>query len=395
MKSNYFRWSKNHLLLTGVFILLPLQYACNQNVRPTSTDSPCNYVDDWPGPNGTVSVQAETVVVGLEIPWAIAFLPDGDLLVTERTGRLRLVKDYAGKAQLIEKPVATFQTASTAEGGLLGIALHPQFSSNRLFYVYVTINTNGNPMNQVEQWKLANDGTSAEKIKVIFDGINAARYHNGGRISFGLDGMLYIGTGDAREPNKSQDPKSPNGKLLRVTPDGQVPKDNPIPGNPLYLLGVRNTEGWAYAGNNTIWLTDHGPSGEMGRTGHDEVSIAKPGENLGWPTIYGCETKQGLISPVLTWRRAVPPGGAAIYSGNNIPEWKGNLLIGSLGAQHLHRAVIENGKLTKHEVYFKNEYGRIREVVMGPDRHLYITTSNCDGGNCADGKDRILRIVRK
>ncbi len=379
------------------FFLIFTNTACSQSGTQTGT-SKCNYIEDGFGPDGNVDVRAETVVSGLEVPWGIAFLPDGNLLVTERSGTIRLVKDYNGNAQLIEQPVATISTASTSEGGLLGIATHPDFESNRLFYIYVTVESGGNEMNQVEQWRLSEDGTGAEQVRVIYDGIQASSNHNGGRIAFGPDNMLYVGTGDASDPDLSQDPGSPNGKLLRLTPDGEVPDDNPRSGSPVFLSGIRNTQGWAWPDSgdaNTLWVNDHGPSGEMLRFGHDEVSIVSAGDNLGWPTIYKCEEEAGLISPSIVWQNAVPPGGAAIYTGNAIPEWKGNLIIGTLGSQHLHRVVIENNKVSSNEVYFRNQHGRLREVKMSPEGDLFVTTSNCDGrGNCPDNRDAILRIIK-
>jgi aldose sugar dehydrogenase len=384
-------------LIFSLFLLAPLNYACSQT-QVQGENRNCVYIDDGFGPDGTIEVKLETVVSGLEVPWGIAFLPNGDLLVTERPGRIRLVKDYNGKAQLIEQPVATFNIPSTSEGGLLGIALHPEFESNRLFYIYVTTGEGGSSHNQVEQWRLSENGTSAEQVMVIFDRIDASRNHNGGRIKFGPDDMLYIGTGDASSPDKSQDPKSPNGKLLRLTPEGEIPDDNPEPGSPVYLLGIRNTQGWDWPDQNdatTIWLTDHGPSGDRLRFGHDEVHIAKANDNLGWPEIYKCEEQEGLLTPVITWKNAVPPGGAAIYTGSAIPEWKGSLMIGVLGSRHLHRVVIENNTVTSNEVYFRNEPGRIREVIMSPEGDLLITTSNCDGrGNCPGTKDSIYRVVK-
>lgn len=388
--------------------LLVLGAACNpqasepsapaQPVGPESPDAAtadaaadCRLVEEGFGPAGAVEVRAETVVSGLEVPWGLAFLPNGDLLVTERPGRLRLVRD----GQLVPEPVATVETASTSEGGLLGLALHPEFASNRLFYLYVTA-ADGGATNRVERWRLSDDGTTAERDRVILDGIAASRFHNGGRLRFGPDGMLYVGTGDAREPDLSQDPQSPNGALLRLTPDGAIPYDNPTPGSPVFLSGIRNTQGWDWPGDaSTVWLTDHGPSGELGRRGHDEVSVAHAGDNLGWPTIYGCEEQQGFVTPVLTWEEAAPPGGAAVYTGSAIPEWRGSLLIGTLGSEHLHRVVIEDGRLVQHEGYFAGEHGRLREVTMGPDGELYVTTSNCDGrGNCPPEGDVILRVTR-
>jgi aldose sugar dehydrogenase len=385
------------LFIFSLLLLVPINYACSQtSVQDENVN--CVYIEDGFGPDGTIEVKSETVVSGLEVPWGIAFLPNGDLLVTERPGRIRLVRDYNGNAQLEDQPVATFDIPSTSEGGLLGIALHPEFESNRLFYVYVTTGEGSSSKNQVEQWRLYEDGTSASQVRVIFDDIDASRNHNGGRIKFGPDNMLYIGTGDASSPDKSQDPKSPNGKLLRLTSEGDIPGDNPVSGSPVYLLGIRNTQGWDWPDQNdatTVWLTDHGPSGDRLRFGHDEVSIAKVNDNLGWPEIYRCEKQEGLLTPVITWKDAVPPGGAAIYTGSAIPEWKGSLLIGSLGARHLQRVVIDNNTVTSNEVYFRNEQGRLREVIMSPEGDLFITTSNCDGrGNCPGTKDSILRIVK-
>jgi aldose sugar dehydrogenase len=378
-------------------VLLFSNQSCSQSSHQ-SGNSDCKYIGDGYGPDGTIDIKAETVVTGLEVPWALAFLPNGDMLVTERPGRLRLVKNYREEAKLVKEPVATLSTASTSEGGLLGIALHPDFSKNRLFYMYLTTSEGNSARNRVEQWRLSAEGTSAEQIKIVYDNIDAARNHNGGRIAFGPDGMLYVGTGDASDPGKSQNPDSPNGKLLRLTPDGGIPDDNPRPGNPLYLSGIRNTQGWAWPDSNdptTIWMTDHGPSGERLRFGHDEVSVVKPGDNLGWPTIYRCETQAGLITPVITWNDAVPPGGAAVYTGDAIPEWNGSLLIGTLRSRHLQRVVIENGTVSLNEVYFRDQFGRLREVIMSPDGDLYITTSNCDGrGNCPNEQDKIIRITR-
>jgi hypothetical protein len=179
------------------------------------------------------------------------------------------------------------------------------------------------------------DGRCASPNKIILDNIPAAQFHNGGRLRFGPDGMLYIGTGDAKNPENSQDVNSLAGKILRVTPEGQVPEDNPFPNNPAFIVGVRNNQGFDWYDESTLRISDHGPSGELGRTGHDEVNAASAGDNLGWPPIYSCPTQPGMIPPSLTWDEAVPPGGAAIYTGNTIPEWRGNLIIGVLGANIL------------------------------------------------------------
>ncbi|MFP3939412.1 MAG: PQQ-dependent sugar dehydrogenase [Thermoanaerobaculia bacterium] len=349
-----------------------------------------------------MEVRAEEVVDGLEVPWGIAFLPQGDLLVTERPGRLRLVELGVDGGRLVPEPVASVEAEAVGEGGLLGIALHPEFESNRTFFLYVTVGARGAPKNRLERWRLAPDARSATREGIVVDDVPAARYHNGGRLRIGPDGMLWVGTGDAGEPERAQDRRSLAGKLLRLSPDGEVPPDNPFPGSPVYLLGIRNTQGfdWPGAEAETVWLTDHGPSGEMGRSGHDEVTVAGAGENLGWPPIWGCRTGPGMVTPSLTWERAVPPGGAAVYTGDAIPEWRGDLLVGSLGARHLHRVVFGEGeppRVERHEVYFggRDGLGRLRDVVMGPNGDLWVTTSNCDGrGRCPPEGDRILRITR-
>ncbi|MBE9180890.1 PQQ-dependent sugar dehydrogenase [Oculatella sp. LEGE 06141] len=353
----------------------------------------CNLVEQGYGSQGAVNVRVEEVADGLEVPWGIAFLPDGAMLVTERPGRVRLIQD----GELRQQPVATLTVSDSGEGGLLGIATHPDFASNRLFYVYYTTDQDGSPVNRVERWQLAEDGV-ASRDRIIIDNIPVALYHNGGRIRFGPDGMLYIGTGDARDPDASQDTESLAGKILRLTPDGQVPPDNPFADNPVYITGIRNTQGFDWANSSTLWVTDHGPSGELGRSGHDKVSMAQAGDNLGWPTIYRCESQEGLVTPSIVWQQALPPSGAAIYTGNTIPEWNGSLLITTLRSEHLQRVVFDPqipGQVQSHEVYLQGEHGRLREAIMGPDGELYVTTSNCDGrGSCPSDQDKILRITQ-
>lgn len=364
----------------------------------SSNRQACTLVNDGYGEQGKVDIRVEEVVTGLEVPWGMAFLPQGDMLVTERPGRVRLVR--GGK--LLPKPVANVNVTESGEGGLLGIAAHPDFERNRLFYLYYTGDRGRYQVNRVERWRLSADGQSATRDRTIVDDIPVALYHNGGRLRFGPDGMLYIGTGDARKPESSQDVKSLAGKILRLTPDGQIPKDNPNPGSPVFISGIRNTQGFDWLNGSTLAVTDHGPSGELGRSGADKVVVAKAGDNLGWPAIQTCEPRKGLVSPSLVWQKAAPPGGAAIYTGNAIPEWKGSLIIGTLRSEHLHRVAFDPkspSRVQLHEVYLQgdaqNGYGRLREVLMGPDGELYVTTSNCDGrGNCPPQQDKILRITR-
>jgi aldose sugar dehydrogenase len=373
-------------------ILLVVLGACRCQTYPLSQE--CTLINQGNGSAGSVPFTTEVVAKGLEVPWGLAFLPRGDVLVTERPGRVRLLRE----GQLVPQPVANVRIANSAEGGLLGIAAHPDFASNRLFYLYVTTDVGGKTRNRVERWVLAEDHASAAFDRVILDDIPSAAYHDGGRLRFGPDGMLYVGTGDARDPELSQKVDSLAGKLLRITPEGDIPEDNPFPGKAAFITGIRNTQGFDWKDKDTLYVTDHGPSGDTNRRGHDEVSVAKKGDNLGWPTVYSCETKEGLVSPSLTWEQAVPPGGAAVYTGDSIAEWKGSLLVGALRAQHLHRVVFDAQqphRVALHEVYLQDTWGRLREVTLGPDRHLYVTTSNCDGrGRCGADKDVILRLTR-
>lgn len=381
------------LLLTALVVLAAAASSCRKSQAQGSSPSCILVQDDW-GPDGSVPFTVDVIAEGLEVPWGIAFLPGGDALVTERPGRVRLLRGGVLQPQV----VADVPIAGRGEGGLLGIVAHPDFATNRQFYLYVTTEAGGSAENRVERWTLSEDHTSATFERVIIDGIRSAPNHDGGRLRFGPDGMLYVGTGDAGNPDSAQDPKSLNGKLLRLTPDGQVPTDNPTSGSPVFLLGIRNTQGWDWKDGTTLYVTDHGPSGDTNRRGHDEVNVVHAGDNLGWPDIYSCEAKEGRVTPSLTFDDAMPPGGAAIYTGNAISEWKGSLLVGTLGSRHLHRVVFDAQdprKVATHEVYLRNTYGRLRDVIMGPDGHLYVTTSNCDGrGDCGPRKDLILRLKR-
>lgn len=354
----------------------------------------CLLVENGFGSQGEVNVRVEEVVSGLDVPWGIGFLPNGNILVTERSGQVRFVQN----GQLRPQAVATINVTARGEGGLLGLAMHPDFASNRFFYIYYTADTNGSSVNRVERWRLSADGLSADRDRIIVDNIPVSQFHNGGRLRFGPDGMLYIGTGDARNPDLSQDVNSLAGKILRVTPEGQVPSDNPFPNNPVYILGIRNTQGFDWVNPSTMQITDHGPTGELGRSGHDEISIATAGDNLGWPTIYRCQSRSGLVTPSIVWQQALPPGGATIYTGDAIAQWRGNLIVATLRSENLHRIVFDPQspeQVERHEVYLQGEYGRLREALMGPDGELYVTTSNCDGrGNCPPDGDKILRITR-
>ena len=368
----------------------------------TPIDVRCQLVPEGFGPAGTTPVDTEVVASDLEIPWSLQWLPDGDMLVTQRLGAILRITPEGDKTEIARLT----GVEGLLEGGLLGLALHPRFEENNWFYIYYTQQRGGEFVNVVERWTLAPDGQSALPDRIIVDGIPALLFHNGGRLRFGPDGYLYIGTGDAGTPERAQDPNSLAGKVLRVTDEGEIPEDNPFPGSPAYVIGVRNTQGISWREDGRIVMTDHGPSGlplEGGRIGHDELNIAESGTNLGWPEQYRCEEAAGRRPPSMSWANAMPPGGIAIYDSDEIPEWRGDAFIGVLGfgsaIGHLHRIRLsDEGNVEITENYFLGEggFGRIRDVIMGPDGGLYFTTSNCDGrGSCPDGGDLIVRVGRR
>lgn len=314
------------------------------------------------------------VAKNLEVPWALAFLPNGRLLATERKGTLRII-DKDG--DLIQEPVATISVKQIAESGLHGIVLHPDFENNSFIYLYYTYSGSGeNTLNRVSRFVFQNDSLSNETV--IVDAIPGAQFHDGGRIKFGPDRKLYITTGDALEPSLAQDTNSLAGKILRVNDDGSPAFGNPF-GNRVYSYGHRNPQGITWDDKGRPWETEHGQAAT------DELNRIELGKNYGWPTIRGDQKQQGLESPVIhsgniTWA----PAGAAYLDGS--------IFFGGLRGQALFEAKIEDGKVTLKE-HLKGELGRIREVIAGPDNMLYISTSNRDGrGIPADNDDKILRI---
>ncbi|HEX5657467.1 MAG TPA: PQQ-dependent sugar dehydrogenase [Polyangiales bacterium] len=367
------------------------------------------------GPAGTLRLDVEVVVQGLEIPWGLAWLPNGDLLVTERPGRLRMIRG----GQLQATPLLDVEVAQVSfleelglgsEGGLLGVLLHPEFETNRLFFMYFTARGANNALiNRLGVYELAADGSKASFKRLLLDDIPSGIHHQGGRMQIGPDGKLYVGVG-AYTPTLAQQPDELPGKLLRLNLDGSVPDDNPTPGSPVFLTGVRNTQGFDWYDDRYMLVMDHGPTSVdpgVPEKGWDEFNVVRGGENLGWPDVLGCNTQAGISEPVLVFERSLPPGGAAVYRGTAIGAWKDSFLVATLGltdsgeGEHLHRFQLSADNpyvIEKHETYLKGTYGRLRTVAMGPDGHLYVTTSNCDSrgmpsGRCADGGDKILRIV--
>ena len=318
---------------------------------------------------------AVSIAEGLEIPWELDFLPNGDIIFTERPGRIRLIDAKSG---LLPQPLLVIpEVAHEGEGGLLGIALHPDFSRNRFVYVYYTYRNGGNLANQVARYRMQDRQLTDRKL--IIGNSPGAGIHDGGRIKFGPDRLLYITTGDAADSDNAQDKNSLAGKILRLRDDGTVPADNPFPGSPVYSLGHRNPQGLAWDRQGRLWATEHGSSAT------DEVNLIRPGRNYGWPVIRGHEGAEGLERPVIhsgedTWA----PSGAAVLGDS--------LFFAGLRGQSLYELPL-NGQPPKLHRHLNKEFGRLRNVAAGPDNLLYILTNNRDGrGIPVAGDDRIIRV---
>ncbi|MFF3239036.1 PQQ-dependent sugar dehydrogenase [Micromonospora sp. NPDC002931] len=323
-------------------------------------------------PSGSPDLDAgEEMARGIDVPWGLAFLPDGDAVVAERnTGRvLRLSPGGGDPRQVYEVP----GVVAGGEGGLLGLAVSPTFAEDNRIYAYFTAEQD----NRVVRLRL--DGGRPE---VIFDGIAKASYHNGGRIAFGPDGMLYVGTGDAGDTQRSQDPASPNGKILRLTPDGAPAAGNPSAGSPVYSLGHRNVQGLAWDSAGRLFAT------EFGQNELDEVNHIEPGRNYGWPRVEGTGDTDGgrYTNPLVTWPvREASPSGLAIAADV--------AYVAALRGERLWTVPLNGGTAGEPSAQLVERYGRLRTVQVAPDGALWLTTSNTDGrGDVRDGDDRILRF---
>lgn len=348
-------------------------------------------------------LRVEVVASGLEIPWALGFAPDGRLFVTERPGRIRVI-DEGG---LREEPWATLPVANWGAAGLSGLAIDPAFSVNGHIYVVGTFRL---PDDRFENriYRFTDSNGSGVEQTLLVGNLPSVDTHAGGAFAFGPDGKLYLAVGDGERIEEVQDPGTTTGKVLRYDADGSIPADNPTPGSPVYALGVRNPQGFAWHPETSVlFATEHGPSGfatEGGREDEDELNVIQPGGNYGWPVVSGMHDDPRYLRPLVEWTPAIAPSGLAIVT-NRDSRWYGQLFVGALRGQHLRRVAVtastasDTGwRVTDEEVIFDHDYGRIRAVAFGPDGFLYFTSSNRDTPGepvrnlARPGDDRIYRL---
>ena len=333
--------------------------------------------------NGQSSAALITVIADeLTVPWDIAFLPGGDMLVTERPGTLLRF----GKEKTITKIDGV---QHVGEGGLLGIALHPNFAENNFVYLYLTTKVDSRLMNRVERYTLTDNMLANHRV--IIDGIPGASYHDGGMIAFGPDNFLYVTTGDAGNSDNAQNRESLAGKILRMHDDGAVPEDNPF-GNTVWSYGHRNVQGIAWDALGRMWATEHGPSGAS--TGYDELNLIVKGGNYGWP-IYKGDVLLRKGADVGAMRAPVVHSGAdETWAPGGIASNDGKLFFTGLRGESLYEAIPSaDGSSVQLKAHFRSDFGRLRAVVTGFDGMLYVSTSNTDGrGTQNDGDDKIIKF---
>jgi glucose/arabinose dehydrogenase len=337
---------------------------------PSETTPDETTPDQPPGTRDPEAVGA--LAEGLEVPWGVDFLPDGAAVVTERiSGRvLRVTAD----GQVSDLGAIT-AAVPQGEAGLLGTAVSPDFATDRTLFFYLTTASD----NRVVKARL--EGSRLGETSVVLDGIPAGFIHDGGRIAFGPDGHLYVTTGETGDPELAQDPDSLAGKILRITADGEPAPGNPDPDSPVWSLGHRNVQGLAWDDEGRLWAS------EFGDSEWDELNLIEEGGNYGWPRVEGTGGGPDFVDPQLVWpvEQASPSGLA--YAG-------GHLWMAGLRGQRLWRIrVSANGRATRPQAYFTEEYGRLRTVASAPDGLLWLTTSNRDGrGTPTPADDRIIRV---
>lgn len=366
------------LAQVALIITVSLFFACSDNSV------------DPPPPS---DFQADVVVQGLTAIWDLAWGPDGRLWATERGGRVSRIDLDQGTAD----PVGQIEVTQIGEGGLMGMAFHPDFATQPFVYFAHTTGSSNNLRNRLIRLRF--NGTSLVNPEILLDNIPGASIHNGARLAVGPDQLLYMTTGDAANPALAQDVNSLAGKVLRLTLDGQPAPGNPF-GNTVYSFGHRNPQGLAFhPESGAFFVTEHGPAD------NDEVNRIEAGRNYGWPDVRGfCDRaeeqefcqRNNVAEPLAAWTPTIAPAGADFYLSDRIPGWRGSFLFTTLKGAALVRLSLTAGgsEVTGEETLFRGQFGRLRDVLVTPDGAVYLATSNRDGrGGPTPEDDRIIRIL--
>ena len=338
-----------------------------------------------------LNYKIDTIATGLNNPWGLTFLPNNDLLVTERDGEIRIIRD--GKL-LDQKITGVPEVYKQGQGGLFEIRLHPDYKTNGWLYISYAAPGNGGGNTAIMRAKLG--GFNLINKQVIFQAqpFISGGNHFGGRMEFGKDGMLYFSVGERGSKENAQNLKNHAGKIHRIKDDGSIPKDNPFVNTSgamgsIYAFGNRNPQGMAiHPATGEIWTHEHGPMGG------DEINIVKEGVNYGWPevtfgknydgtTITEFTTKKGMVDPLHYWLPSIAPCGMSFVTSDKYAPWKGNLLVGSLKFQYVARLELDGNKVT-HEERIAEKLGRVRAVTQGPDGYIYVST---------EGPGMVVRLI--
>jgi glucose/arabinose dehydrogenase len=342
---------------------------------PSDDTSPTAGSDDGTDRNRAPQVVDEAAT-GLAVPWGLGFLPDGRAVVTERDERTVLLIDpQAPAGSRVTEAGILEEAAPQGEAGLLGVAVSPDFAEDQLLYFYVSTAED----NRVVRATL-DDNDRLGAPEVVLDGIPNGFIHDGGRLAFGPDGLLYVSTGETGVGELSQDPASLAGKILRITSDGDPAPGNPDPDSPVWSLGHRNVQGLAFDDQDNLWAS------EFGASTYDELNLIRPGSNYGWPEVEGRGGSSSFVNPRVVWSTdEASPSGLA-YA-------EGRLWLAALRGTRLWRIDVDGGEVGAVRDFFVGDYGRLRTVAVAPDGMLWVTTSNRDGrGDPAETDDRILVV---